>query len=255
MQDIAIKITSLNKDFPTGGFFKKSSIRAVDNLNLAINSGEIFGLLGPNGAGKTTTLNMIVGFFTPTSGEIELFGQRVTPKNIEIRSKIGYLAESPFLPEYLSVNELLNFYARIFGLADNIRKERIEMLLESLGLRDIGAQRIKTLSIGQRRSVSLAGALINDPTILILDEPTVYLDPIILEKVRSIVLKLKQNNKTILISSHILSEVEKLCDRIAIIHRGHLARTANREEFKTAGSLDDIFLSSINPVRNGRTAL
>lgn len=251
MAQSILNIRGVTKDFITGGVFKKRFIRAVDNLNLAINSGEIFGLLGPNGAGKTTTLNMIVGFFTPGSGEIELFGQRVTPKNSEIRAKIGYLPESPFLPDYLSVNELLNFYARIFGLADNIRKERIEMLFESLGLKDIGAQRIKTLSIGQRRSVSLAAALINDPAILILDEPTVYLDPIIVERLRAIILKLKQNNKTILISSHILSEVERFCDRVAIIHRGHLARTANREEFKTAGSLDDIFLSSIKEAKFG----
>ena len=251
MPDIAIKITSLTKDFPAGGFLKKSSIRAVDDLNLTVNTGEIFGLLGPNGAGKTTTLNMIVGFSTPTSGEVELFGQKVTPGNINIRSKIGYLPESPYLPEYLSVGEFLNFYAGLFGLAANARKERIQMLLETVGLEDKRNQRIKTLSIGQKRSLNLVGALINDPKMLILDEPTVYLDPIILERVRSIILKLKQEAKTILISSHMLSEVERLCDRIAIIHQAHLVRQANREEFKAAGSLDDIFLSSIKEAKFG----
>lgn len=224
---------------------RKECIAAVDDLNLQIHTGEIFAFLGPNGAGKTTTINMLVGFLQPTSGTITMFGLPFTPKSVEIKRRIGYVPESAHLPTHYRVFELLEFYCELFFITKAIRKKKIDDVLNDVGLEHQYKKWIKDLSMGQKRCLGLASALINDPDLLLLDEPTVYLDPLILEKIRMMLLKLKQQNKTIFMSSHILSEVEKVSDSFAIIKDGHLLRQGSTQELKKHKSLEEEFLQTI----------
>ncbi|MCK4533843.1 ABC transporter ATP-binding protein [bacterium] len=235
------------KYFQKEFFFKKREIVAISNLNLQVKKGEIIGLIGPNGAGKTTIMNMIVGFIKPSMGCVEVFGQGVNLNRLKnFREKLGYLPETPILHDYFKVEDLLDFYASFFGLTDRQKKERIDVLLEELGLEYKRKETVKSLSIGQKRILGLAQSLINDPELLILDEPTVYLDPLILNRFRLMLIKLREKGKTIFLSSHILSEVEKLSDRVAIINKGKLIALEETRELIKRGSLNEEFLRLIN---------
>ena len=215
---------------------------AVDNLSLEVQRGEIFGFLGPNGAGKTTTLNMLVGITKPSAGNIEIFGRRFCSGDIEPLERIGYVPESTFLPDYFSLIELLDFYAQIFGLPQNVKKERIKQLLDIVGVFNERHTLIKNLSMGQRRLVDFMQALINEPDLILLDEPTVYLDPIIMERFRSILLYLKKEGRTIIISSQMLSEIEKVSDRVAIIYKGRLLKLGASQDFMHGTTMEEEFL-------------
>lgn len=240
-----LEINNLSKQFHRRHLFGKESINAVRDLCLSINQGEIFAFLGPNGAGKTTTINMLVGFLRPTSGTINIFGSVFSPKAIAIKRRIGYLPESVDLPSYYRVYELLELYCDLFFIARPQRKERIAQLLHELDLEGHYKKWIKDLSMGQKRCLGLASALVNDPDLLLLDEPTVYLDPIVLEKIRAVLLKLKKQGKTIFMSSHILSEVENLSDRFAIIKEGRLLKLGITQEAIRHRSLEEEFLETI----------
>lgn len=191
---------------------------AVAGLSLQIQPGEVFGFLGPNGAGKTSTMNALLGFVTPSSGSAFIFG--VPVGNPKSRSRLGYLPELTYYYRFLSGRELLRFYARLFELPRSLRNQRIEELLRLVEMEAAADQPIRTYSKGMQQRIGLAQALINDPDILVFDEPTSGLDPLGRMKVREIIQKLKERGKTVFFSSHELGEVETVCDRVAILHRG-----------------------------------
>ncbi|MFC1709588.1 ABC transporter ATP-binding protein [Candidatus Omnitrophota bacterium] len=242
---VILETNNLNKTFRRFSLLNKVNVAAVDNLTLQINKGEIFAFLGPNAAGKTTTIKMLIGFTKPTSGEIRLFGKKFSPQDIEIKKRIGYLPESPEISGYYRVYELLQFYCEIFNIPKQKQKELIKQILDEVGIYDQKKECVKNLSMGQKRCLGLAIALINNPELLLLDEPTVYMDPLIIEKIRNLLLKLKGKGTTIFMSSHILSEVEKICDRFAIIKQGRLLEEGATHELKKHMSLEDEFLKKV----------
>src|SRR6266567_4280823 len=218
---------------------------AVNNLNLSVRPGEVFGFLGPNGAGKTTTMNVLLGFVNATSGEAFLFGVNVNEPIA--RQRIGYLPELTYYYKFLTAEELLRFYGRIFGVPPAELETRIDMLLKLVELDHARKRPIKTYSKGMQQRVGLAQALINDPDLLILDEPTSGLDPIGRMKVREIIQRLKQMGKTVFFSSHELGEVETICDRVAIVNQGELKVEGRVSDLvdEYQANLEKIFLNII----------
>jgi ABC-2 type transport system ATP-binding protein len=216
--EYAVETISLTKIF--SDWWGRSKVFAVDNLDLQIRPNEVFGLLGPNGSGKSTTIKMLLGLLHPTKGKaIVLGGDGADPK---INARIGFLPEESYLYRYLNARETLDFYGRIFGLAPKLRKLRIEALLDMVGLKAVANRPVGTFSKGMARRIGLAQALINDPDLLILDEPTTGLDPIGTRQIKDLILKLAERGKTILLSSHLLADVEDVCDRIAILYGGKI---------------------------------
>ena len=216
--EYAVETISLTKIF--SDWWGRTKVFAVDNLDLQIRPNEVFGLLGPNGSGKSTTLKMLLGLLHPTKGKaIVLGGDGADPK---INARIGFLPEESYLYRYLSARETLDFYGRIFGLAPKLRKMRIEALLDMVGLKAVANRAVGTFSKGMARRIGLAQALINDPDLLILDEPTTGLDPIGTRQIKDLILKLTERGKTVLLSSHLLADVEDVCDRIAILYGGKI---------------------------------
>jgi len=193
---------------------------AVNDLNLRVNAGEVFGFLGPNGAGKTTTMNVLLGFVNASAGDAFLFGVNV--REPIARQRIGYLPELTYYYKFLTAEEILRFYARVFGIPSAEADRRIERLLKLVELEAARKRPLKTYSKGMQQRVGLAQALINDPDLLVLDEPTSGLDPLGRMKVREIIQRLKSEGKTVFFSSHELGEVETVCDRVAIINQGEL---------------------------------
>src|SRR5690349_18007236 len=218
---------------------------AVNDLNLKVQAGEVFGFLGPNGAGKTTTMNVMLGFVNPTSGSAFLFG--VDVREPIARQRIGYLPELTYYYKFLTGEELLRFYARVFGIPSRDADKRIDQLLKLVELESARKRLIKTYSKGMQQRVGLAQALINDPDLLILDEPTSGLDPIGRMKVREIIQRLKNEGKTVFFSSHELGEVETICDRVAILNQGRLKVEGRVEDLvrQHQCNLEQIFLKII----------
>jgi len=209
--------------------FHQATKVALKGLDLEVRAGEVFGFLGPNGAGKTTTMNVLLGFVAPTSGSASLFG--IDVRQPIARQRIGYLPELTYYYKFLTAEELLRFYAKIFGLTRSETDRRIVELLKLVELESAAQRPIKSYSKGMQQRVGLAQSLINNPDLLILDEPTSGLDPLGRMKVREIIQRLKDQGKTVFFSSHELGEVETICDRVAIIHQG---------ELKTLGRVDDL---------------
>jgi ABC-2 type transport system ATP-binding protein len=216
--EYAIETFSLTKIF--SDLWGRAKVFAVNDLNLQVRQNEVFGLLGPNGSGKTTTLKMLLGLLYPTKGRsLILGGESTEPK---ISSRIGFLPEESYLYRYLNARETLDFYGRLFGLDSKTRKVRIEALLEMVGLKAVANRPVGTFSKGMARRIGLAQALINDPDLLILDEPTTGLDPIGTKQIKDLILELAKRGKTILLCSHLLADVEDVCDRIAILYGGKI---------------------------------
>ena len=214
----AVETFSLAKVFPD--WWGRAKVIAVDDLDLRIRYNEIYGLLGPNGSGKTTTLKVLLGLLHPTRGRaLVLGGVGADPK---INSRVGYLPEESYLYRYLSARETLDFYGRIFGLPSRVRKARIDTLLEMVGLTGMANRPVGTYSKGMARRIGLAQALINDPELLILDEPTSGMDPIGTRQIKDLLMQLARRGKTILLCSHLLADVEDVCHRIGILYGGKM---------------------------------
>lgn len=224
---LALETAGLSKDY-TVGFWRRDKRRALDNLNLHVEVGEVYGLLGPNGAGKTTTLKILLRLIFPSAGTARLFGKDI--RDLSTHARLGYLPEQPFFYDHLTAAEFLNYVGELFDLSPAVRRRRIADLIERLGLCGSEDVPLRKFSKGMLQRVGLAQALINDPELILLDEPMSGLDPLGRREVRDLILSLKQQGKTILFSTHILSDAETLCDQVAILHRGRLQGSGKLSE-------------------------
>lgn len=215
----AIEIQGLSKNYAVG-FWKKQLRPALKPLSLTVEAGETFGFLGPNGAGKTTTLKLLMGIIFPSEGSATILGKSF--RDPEVKRKIGFLPEQPYFYDYLSAPELLDYYAQLSGVPAQARKQRIFSLLDRVGLGDVGNKQLRKFSKGMLQRVGIAQAIIHDPEVVFLDEPMSGLDPLGRHEVREMIQGLKDEGKTIFFSTHILSDAEALCDRVAVIHKGEL---------------------------------
>ena len=199
-------------------FWGRPRHKGLDGLSIAIEPGEVFGLIGPNGSGKTTTFKLLLGLIFPTSGEAKLLGK--PPTDVEVKSRLGFLPEESYLYRWLNADETLDFFGRIFNLDRPTRKKRADELIERFGLAHARKRQIREYSKGMTRRVGFAQCLINDPEVVIMDEPTSGLDPISSRQIKDLILDLKKRGKTVLLSSHLLADVQDVCDRICILHQG-----------------------------------
>lgn len=225
----AVGLTKIFKDF-----WMRSKAKAVDNLSFHIERGELFGLLGPNGSGKSTTIKLILGLLNRTRGRLTVFGRE--PHDVAVKKYIGFLPEESYLYRYLNSRETLDYYGRLFELDRTTRKKRIEELLEWVGLAQVAHRPVGEFSKGMMRRIGLAQALINDPDFLILDEPTSGLDPIGTRQVKDLLVELRSRGKTILLSSHLLADVEDVCDRMAILYGGRIQAEGTADDLLTDAS-------------------
>jgi ABC-2 type transport system ATP-binding protein len=224
----AIRIDNLTKDYWTG-FWRKRPYRALDRLSLEVQPGEVFGFLGPNGAGKTTTLKLLMQLIYPTSGSAEILGQPLG--DVRARQRIGYLPENPYFYDYLTAEELLQYFARLFGCSGDDARTRAAALLDRVGIPpERRRQQLRKYSKGMIQRVGIAQALLNEPEVIFLDEPMSGLDPLGRREVRSLILELRDQGRTVFFSSHILADAEALCSRVAVVAGGQLAAAGSLAE-------------------------
>ncbi len=228
-----IEIENLSKDYEVG-FWKKKKVRALDNLSLNVEGGQIFGFLGGNGAGKTTTIKILMSLMFPSAGSARILGEDIS--NVKMHQSIGYCPENPYFYDYLKADELMMYFADLFGMNKAKGKQKTQELLTKVGLdeKDWNKQ-LRKFSKGMLQRVGLAQSLINEPKIVFLDEPMSGLDPIGRREIRELIAELRENGTTVFMSTHILSDIEALCDNVAILRKGKLAAT---------GRLDDLLMQS-----------
>ena len=224
--EVVVSVRGLTKVFKD--FWGRPKARAVDNAEFEVRRGEVFGLLGPNGSGKSTTVKLILGLLHPTKGHIEVFGH--SPRHVATKSRIGYLPEESYLYRYLNSRETLDFFGNLFRLPRNERNNRAEQLLEMVGLSQTRMRAVGEFSKGMQRRIGLAQALINDPDLVILDEPTSGLDPIGCREVKDLIVALARRGKTVILSSHLLADVEDVCDRVVIYYGGKVQAMGTLKE-------------------------
>src|ERR1044071_658937 len=234
--DLVVQTEQLSKIFRVGFWGKK--VTAVDGVNLEVRPGEVFGFLGPNGAGKTTTLKILMGLIYPTSGQAWLFGQDLGGP--QTKARLGFLPESPYFYDYLTSREFLRFYGHLFGVLGKTLDVRIDELLELVGMAHAKDLQLRKFSKGMLQRVGIAQALINDPELVVLDEPMSGLDPIGRKEVRDLILRLKESGKTVLFSSHILHDAEVLCDRVAMIMKGRLVACGKVTDLIERGTTQEV---------------
>jgi ABC-2 type transport system ATP-binding protein len=248
------QLTKVFKDF-----WMRDRARAVDKLDLVINEHEVFGLLGPNGSGKSTTIKLILGLLKPTSGRVAVFGK--APTDVAIKKRIGYLPEESYLYPFLNARETLDYYAKLFGLDAKTRKARIDELLHMVGLEHAQFRPVREYSKGMQRRIGIAQALINDPDLLILDEPTTGLDPIGTRQVKDLIIELGRRGKTVILSSHLLSDVEDVVDRMVILYGGRIRGEGTCDELLSShertiietDELDEQTIAELDEVIRRRT--
>jgi ABC-2 type transport system ATP-binding protein len=225
-EEVVVSVRGLTKVFKD--FWNRPKARAVDNVDFEVRRGEVFGLLGPNGSGKSTTVKLLLGLLNPTKGHIEVFGH--SPRHVQTKARIGYLPEESYLYRYLNSRETLDFFGNLFHLSKGERDNRAEQLLEMVGLGKTQTRAVGEFSKGMQRRIGLAQALINDPDLVILDEPTAGLDPIGCREVKDLIIALARRGKTVILSSHLLSDVEDVCDRVVIYYGGKIQAAGTLKE-------------------------
>jgi ABC-2 type transport system ATP-binding protein len=224
--DAVVRVAGLTKLFKD--FWGRPKARAVDNVSFEVRRGEVFGLLGPNGSGKSTTVKMLLGLLNPTRGTIEVFGH--SPRHVQTKARLGYLPEESYLYRYLDSRETLDFFGNLFRLPPEKRDDRTEQLLEMVGLKNVQRRVVGEFSKGMQRRIGLAQALINDPDLVILDEPTSGLDPLGCREVKDLILALARRGKTVILSSHLLADVQDVCDRVVIYYGGKIQALGTMNE-------------------------
>lgn len=224
--EIVVAVRGLTKIFKD--FWNRPKARAVDDVDFDVRRGEVFGLLGPNGSGKSTTVKLLLGLLYPTKGHLEVFGR--SPRHVQTKARIGYLPEESYLYRYLNSRETLDFFGNLFHLDKSERNQRAEQLLEMVGLSQTRSRAVGEFSKGMQRRIGLAQALINDPDLVILDEPTSGLDPIGCREIKDLIVALARRGKTVILSSHLLSDVEDVCDRVLILYGGRVQALGTLKE-------------------------
>lgn len=223
-----VEIANLSKDYETG-FWKKKKVRALDDLTLNVKSGQIFGFLGANGAGKTTTIKILMGLLFPTSGAAKILARNIS--DVRMHQSIGYCPENPYFYDYLTARELMNYFGELFGYDSAKRRTKTEELLSKVGLEEKDwDKQLRKFSKGMLQRVGLAQSLVNEPEIVFLDEPMSGLDPIGRREVRELIAELREAGTTVFMSTHILSDIEALCDEVAILRKGRLAAVGHLDE-------------------------
>ena len=242
----AIEILGLEKTYSVG-FWRKRLKLALHPLSLTVEDGEIFGFLGPNGAGKTTTLKLLMGLVFPSAGSARILGREWTDPSV--KAQIGFLPEQPYFYDYLTAHELLEYYGQLSGVPARERKQRVERVLDQVGLRDVQGVQLRKFSKGMLQRVGIGQAILHDPKIVFFDEPMSGLDPIGRREVRDLMSQLKSEGKTVFFSTHILSDAETLCDRVAIIHKGELRGVGAVEDLTSSvqGTVEVIWHGSQVP--------
>ncbi len=225
-------------------FWGRKKVNALKSLDLEVRRGEIFGLLGPNGSGKSTTIKLMLGLLFPTSGRVFVFGKEAT--DVSKNERIGYLPEESYLYKFLNAEETLDFYGRLFDMSAVVRRERTEKLIQMVGLQRARRRQLKEYSKGMTRRIGLAQALINEPEFLVLDEPTTGLDPIGTREMKDLILRLRDEGKTILLCSHQLADVQDVCDRVAILHQGELKELGRVDSLLKVQDVTEIHASGLS---------
>ena len=238
-----VEAIGLTKEFRD--FWNRPKAKAVNDIDFTVREGEILGLLGPNGSGKSTTVKMLLGLLYPTAGQLAVFGK--SPRDVDTKKLIGYLPEESYLYKYLTAYETLDFFGSLFGLSALERKKRATQLLEMVGLEHAKDRPIGEFSKGMIRRIGLAQAMINDPAFLILDEPTSGLDPLGCREVKDLILMLKKRGKTVVVTSHLLSDIEDVCDRVIILYGGRIRAQGTLSELLTIQSTNTITTPNLPP--------
>jgi ABC-2 type transport system ATP-binding protein len=241
--EVVLQTRALSKVYRD--FWGRQKVRALKGLDLQVRRGEVFGLLGPNGSGKTTTMKLVLGLLFPTEGEALVFGRPAT--DVAKNERLGYLPEESYLYKFLNAEETLDFYARLFDMPAEKRAERIDSLIKLVGLDKARKRQLQEYSKGMTRRIGLAQALINDPELILLDEPTSGLDPIGTREMKDMILRLKAEGKTVLMCSHLLADVQDVCDRIAILHQGELKELGRVDELLKVADLTQIQARNLTP--------
>lgn len=240
--DAVIQTSNLTKIYRD--FWGRKKVRALNSLSMEVRRGEVFGLLGPNGSGKTTTMKLLLGLLFPTEGEITILGKPAD--DVEKNERIGYLPEESYLYRFLNAEETLEFYGRLFKMSAQERRQRADELIELVELKDARRRQLKEYSKGMTRRIGLAQALINNPDLVLLDEPTSGLDPIGTRKMKDLILKLRGEGKTVVMCSHLLADVQDVCDRIAILYEGELKIMGQVDELLKAQDKTQLLTSRLS---------
>ena len=240
MNGPAVAVTGLTKVFPVP--FRRQSIVALRDLDLQVKPGEVYGLLGPNGSGKSTTLKIVLGLVSPTRGQTEIFGRN--SRLVESREAVGFLPENPYFYKFLTGTETLRFFGQLCGLSGASLKKRVDEMLELVGLTDARDRRLRGYSKGMLQRIGLAQALINEPRLVVLDEPTAGVDPAGSRQIRDLIVDLRRRGTTVLLSSHLLAQVQEVCDRVGILADGVLVREGRLEELLAIENQTELVLEN-----------
>ena len=243
MSAAPVEIELLTKVFPVP--LRRERIVAVRDLSLRVEKGEVYGLLGPNGSGKSTTLKILLGLLTATSGMTRVFGEE--SRSVLSRKDVGFLPENPYFYKFLTGAETVRFFGKLSGMSGQGLESRVTELLDLVGLTDAAARRVGSYSKGMLQRVGLAQALVQDPGLLVLDEPTAGVDPVGSREIRDLILELKARGKTVLLCSHLLSQVQEVCDRVGILARGSLVREGRVQDLLAIGDRNELVLEHATP--------
>jgi ABC-2 type transport system ATP-binding protein len=241
--DVVIRTESLTKVYTS--LFGKVKVKALDNLTLQVRRGEVFGLIGPNGSGKTTAIKLLLGLLFPTSGRAEILGH--PPSDVQTKSRIGFLPEESYLYGFLNADETLDFFGRLFHIPAAERRRRIDELVERFEIAHARKRPVREYSKGMMRRVMFCQTLINDPEVVILDEPTSGLDPISSRKIKDLIVELKKQGKSVLLSSHLLADMQDVCDRVAILYQGVLRKVDTVRNLLVNKDLVTLVLGDVSP--------